>query len=80
MYQVFHTFIVELILIEFLFFPFFEFMVLRMITSYRLQATQVNEKPPLESSLDLTLTQHPCDENPEPQEVHLCLENEPPQA
>jgi hypothetical protein len=39
----------------FLFFPFLEFMALRMITSYRPQTTQVNEEPPLGSSLDLTL-------------------------
>jgi hypothetical protein len=31
---------------------------------YRPQAAQVNEEPPLESSLDLTLMQHSCDENP----------------
>jgi hypothetical protein len=37
MYQVLHTFIVELISIDF-FFPFFEFMVLRMTMSYRPQA------------------------------------------
>jgi hypothetical protein len=38
----------------------------------------VNEKPPPESSLDLTLTQHPHDEEPEPWEVHARLEVEPP--
>jgi hypothetical protein len=37
-------------------FPFFEFMVLHMITFYGLQATQMNEEPPQKSSLNLTLT------------------------
>jgi len=41
-------------------------MMSRMVTSYRLQAAQANEKLPLESSLDFTLTHHPCDEEPEP--------------
>jgi hypothetical protein len=40
----------------------------------------VNEESPLESSLDLTLMQHPCDEDPEPWEVHAQLEVEPPRA
>jgi hypothetical protein len=53
-------------------------MVLCIVTSYRLQATQANEEPPLESSLDLTLTQHPRDEEPEPWEVRARLEIEPP--
>jgi hypothetical protein len=77
MYQVFHTFITELILIED-FFPFFEFMVSHMTMSYKPQATQVNEKLPRESSLNLTLTQHPRDEDLEPQEVCPRLEVEPP--
>jgi hypothetical protein len=47
-------------------FPFLEIMVLGMATFYGPQVTQVNEKPPLESSLDLTLTQHPRDEDPKP--------------
>jgi hypothetical protein len=51
-----------------------------MVTSYELQAAQVNEEPPPESSLDLTLTQHPCDEEPEPREVRAHLEVEPPRA
>ncbi len=55
MYQIFPTFIIKLILIL-IFFPFIEFMVSRMTMSYELQATQVNEKPPQKSSLDLTLT------------------------
>jgi hypothetical protein len=36
-------------------------MALRMVTSYESQAAQANEEPPLESFLDLTLTQHPRD-------------------
>jgi hypothetical protein len=34
----------------------------------------VNEEPILESSLDLTLTHHPRDENPKPWKVHIHLE------
>jgi hypothetical protein len=41
-------------------------MALHTITSYGPQAAQMNEEPPLESSLNLTLTQHPHDENLEP--------------
>jgi hypothetical protein len=41
-------------------------MASRMITSYEPQAAQVNEEPPSESSLNLTLMQHPCDEDPKP--------------
>jgi hypothetical protein len=37
-----------------------------MATFYRLQAAQMNEKLASESSLDLTLTQHFHDEDPEP--------------
>jgi hypothetical protein len=55
-------------------------MVSRMVTSYGSQVAQANEEPPPESSLDLTLTQHPRDEKPEPQEVRARLEIEPPQA
>jgi hypothetical protein len=40
----------------------------------------VNEEPPQESSLYFTLTQHPHDENPEPQEVHPHLEVKPPRT
>jgi hypothetical protein len=67
-----------LILIEDLtFFPFLEIMALRMVTSYGPQAAQANEESPPESSLDLTLTQHPRDEEPEPREVRVRLEIEP---
>ncbi len=55
-------------------------MASRVATFYRLQSTQVNEEPLLESFLDLTLTQHPHDENLEPREVRAHLEVEPPQA
>jgi hypothetical protein len=79
MYKVFHTFIVESILIEF-FFPFLEFMASNMTTSHGRQITQMNEKSPPESSLDLILTQHPCDENFKLQKVRLCFEVEPLQV
>jgi len=62
------------------FFPFLEIMASHMVTSYGPQAAQANEEPPLESSLDLTLTQHPHDEEPEPREVHARLEVKPPRA
>ncbi len=55
-------------------------MALRTATSYGPQAAQADEEPPLESSLDLTLTQHLRDEEPEPREVRACLEVEPPRA
>jgi hypothetical protein len=51
-----------------------------MATSYGPQTAQVNNKPPSESSLDLTLMQHPHDEDPEPQKVHARLEVEPLRA
>jgi hypothetical protein len=50
-----------------------------MATSYGPQAAQVNEEP-LESSLDLTLTQHHCDEEPKSQEVRVHLEVDPPRT
>jgi hypothetical protein len=55
-------------------------MVSRMVTFYGLQIAQVNEKPPLESSLDLTLMLHPRDEKLELREVRVRLEIEPPQT
>jgi len=55
-------------------------MASRTITSYGPQAAQANEEPPPESSLDLTLTQHPRDEEPKPQEVCARIEVEPPRA
>jgi hypothetical protein len=61
-------------------FPFLEIMASRMVTSYGPQAAQANEELPPESSLDLTLTQHARDEEPEPWEVCAHLEVEPPWA
>jgi hypothetical protein len=55
-------------------------MASHITTSYRPQAAQANEEPPCESSLDLTLTQHPRDEEPELREVRARLEVEPPRA
>ncbi len=55
-------------------------MASRMVSSYGPQAAQANEEPPPESSLDLTLTQHPRDEEPELREMRARLEVEPPQA
>jgi hypothetical protein len=51
-----------------------------MVTSYGPQVAQVNEEPPPKTSLDLTLTEHPCDEKPEPREVHARLEVKPLRA
>jgi hypothetical protein len=79
MSQVLPTFIVNLILLKI--FPFFlESMASRAVTSYGPQAAQANEEPLSESSLDLTLTHHPCDEELEPREVRARLEVEPPRA
>jgi hypothetical protein len=55
-------------------------MVSRTVTSYGPQSAQVNEEPPSELSLDLTLTQQPRDEEPEPWKVRACLKVEPPRA
>jgi hypothetical protein len=44
------------------------------------QVTQTNEESPSESSLDLTLTQHPRDEKLEPREECIRLKVEPPRA
>ncbi len=55
-------------------------MASHMVTSYGPQAAQANEKLPSETSLDLTLTQHPRDEELEPREVRSRLEVEPPRA
>jgi hypothetical protein len=69
------TFIVDLILLK-IFTLFLVIMVSRTATSYGPQAAQANEEPPSESSLNLTQTQHPLDEEPEPREV--CARLEPP--
>jgi hypothetical protein len=55
-------------------------MASRMVSFYGSQTAQANEEPPPESSLDLTLTQHPCDEEPELREVRARLDVEPPRA
>jgi hypothetical protein len=55
-------------------------MVSRMVASYGPQVAQANEEPPPETSLDLTLTQHPRDEEPKPREVRAHLKVEPPRA
>jgi hypothetical protein len=55
-------------------------MASRTITSYGPQVAQANEEPPPESSLDLTLTQHPRDEEPEPRELRARLEVELPRT
>jgi hypothetical protein len=55
-------------------------MASRMVISYGSQDAQANEEPPPESSLDLTLTQHLRDEEPEPWEVRVRLEVKPPRA
>ncbi len=52
-------------------------MASRMVTSYGPQAAQANEESSSESVLDLTLTQHPRDEELEPREVRARLEVEP---
>jgi hypothetical protein len=73
-------FIVDLILIEDLTFPFFIIMASRMVASYGPQVAQANEEPPSETYLDLTLTQHPRDEELEPREVRVRLKVEPHRA
>jgi hypothetical protein len=73
------TFIVDLILLK-IFTLFLVIMMSRTATSYGPQAAQANEEPPSKSSLDLTLTQHPHDEEPERQEVCARLEVKPPRA
>jgi hypothetical protein len=73
------TFIVDLILLK-IFTIFLVIMASRTVTSYGPQAAQTNVESPSESSLDLTLTQHPHDEELEPREVRTCLEVEPPRA
>ncbi len=55
-------------------------MVSHMVTFYGPQAAPANEKLLPKSSLDLTLMQHLRDEEPEPREMHTCLEMEPPRA
>jgi hypothetical protein len=51
-----------------------------MAMSYGLHAAQVNEESPLESSLNLTLTQHPHDGEYKPQDMRAHLGIEPLQT
>jgi hypothetical protein len=60
------TFIVDLILLKIFTLFLVIIMASRTATSQGPQAAQANEESPSESSLDLTLTQHPRDEKPEP--------------
>jgi hypothetical protein len=53
-------------------------MMSGMATSYGLQVAQMNEEPTPESSLDLTLMQHPCDEDPKLREMRVRLKVNPP--
>jgi len=55
-------------------------MASHMTISYGPQTEQVNEKLLSESSLNLSLMQHPRDEDPELQEVCLHLKVEPPRT
>jgi hypothetical protein len=55
-------------------------MASRMVASYGPQAAQANEEPPPETSLDLTVTQYPRDEELAPREVRVRLEVKPPRA
>ncbi len=55
-------------------------MASHMATSYMPQAAQVNEEPAPESYLDLTLMQHPRDEDLELQEARAHLKVNPPRT
>jgi hypothetical protein len=79
MSQVPPTFTTNSILLKISFFSL-EIMASRMVTSYRPQVAQANEKLASKSSLDLTLTQHPRDEDPAPREVRTCFEIDPLRA
>jgi hypothetical protein len=79
MSQVPPTFIINLTLLKI--FPLFlANMASRTVTSYEPQTAQANEELPSESFFDLTLTQHPRDEEFEPRKVRARLEVEPPLA
>jgi hypothetical protein len=73
------TLIVDLILLK-IFIFFFVIMASRTVTSYGPETAQANEEPPSESSLDLTLTQHPRDEELKPRKARARLEVEPLRA
>ncbi len=64
----------------FYFFHLLEIMASHMVTSYRPQVVQMNEESPPESSLDLTLTQHPRNEDPKLWKMCVHLEVEPPRT
>jgi hypothetical protein len=66
-----------LILIEDLFF-FLEIMASCMTTFYGPQVTEVKEELVSKSSLDLSLMQHPRDEDPKSREVCAHFEIDPP--
>jgi hypothetical protein len=53
-------------------------MTSHMVTSYKPQAAQVNKELASESSLNLTLTQHPHDEDPESRKMRSRLKVNPP--
>ncbi len=55
-------------------------MVLRMATFYGPQVAQINEELAPKSSVDLTLTQHPHDEDPELRKVCAPLQVDPLRA
>jgi hypothetical protein len=77
--QIPHTFIIDSIWLK-IFSLFLEIMASRMAKSYGPQVAQMNEELTPESSLNLTLTQHPCDKNPALQEVRVRLEVDPLRA
>jgi len=52
-------------------FPFIKFIALHMIMFYKFQITQMIKDLPWKSSLNLTLTQHPCNEDPKPWKMRL---------
>jgi len=79
MSQVPHTFIVDSISLKISSF-FLEIMVSHIAMSYGPQAAQTNEESASESSLVLTLMQHPCDEKPEQREVRVRFEVDSSQA
>jgi hypothetical protein len=79
MSQVPHTFIIDSIWLK-IFSFFLEIMASCMAMSYRPQTVQVNEEPDLKSFLDLTLTRHPHDEDPDLRKVRARLEVDPPRA
>jgi hypothetical protein len=79
MSQVPHIFIVNSIWLK-ISSLFLETMASCMTPSYWPQAAQMNEESTSESSLDLTLTQHPCDEDPESRKVRACFEVDPLRA